>query len=113
LNEKSEMKHFIDYYLIFNITSVFRKLNNFLIFPTGWTLKKKKMKAKAEITRLVSLWGGWQALLSSLASVTAIGWLINKLISSHYQKHNMKKLQDKVPTVLILYPNISTETMHP
>lgn len=54
------------------------------------------LKAKAEITRLVSSWGGWQALLSSLASVTAIGWLINKLLCNHYQKQNMKKLQDKV-----------------
>ena len=66
---------------------------------------KMALKAKAEITRLVSSWGGWQALLSSLASVTAIGWLINKLLCNHYQKQNMKKLQDKVQNILIIKIN--------
>jgi len=77
-----------------------------IIIPSkhSWTLKfsgssgyvTMALKPKFELSRLISSWGGWQAVLTSLASVSAIGWLINKLITNQYQKQSIKKLQDKV-----------------
>ncbi|CAB3363122.1 Hypothetical predicted protein [Cloeon dipterum] len=45
---------------------------------------------------LISEWGGWKAILSSLASVSALGWIINKFMFIRKKKYSVSKLQNKV-----------------
>ncbi|XP_059484774.1 dehydrogenase/reductase SDR family protein 7-like [Neocloeon triangulifer] len=47
-------------------------------------------------SELVQLWGGWKSIFSSLASITAVGWIINKFLQMRQKTQCIRQLQNKV-----------------